>query len=192
MLLLLGVLPLLVAAVGGELVIVDRQGWAARAPQGAKQTLTAPVKYVILHHTSTPSCSTQKKCAAQVRAIQDDHMDTSAFHDIGYNFLVGGDGLVYEGRGWDTRGAFLKGWNVKAVGIALIGDFNHKAPSDAQLQVAQLLIAQGVKLGKLSGDHLLAGACQVGATRSPGQLTVNKIRSWPDWWSYSIKGASCK
>ncbi len=29
--------------------------------------------------------------------------------DIGYNFLIGGDGNVYEGRGWDRQGSHTIG-----------------------------------------------------------------------------------
>jgi N-acetylmuramoyl-L-alanine amidase len=37
---------------------------------------------------------------------------------------VGGDGNVYEGRGWHQVGAHTYGFNKKSVGIALIGDFS--------------------------------------------------------------------
>jgi hypothetical protein len=43
------------------------------------------------------------------------------FSDIAYNFLVGGDGKIYEGRGWDAEGAFARGFNKKSLGIAFIG-----------------------------------------------------------------------
>ena len=36
--------------------------------------------------------------------------------DIGYNFLVGEDGNVYEGRGWDTVGAHAAPHNTNSVG----------------------------------------------------------------------------
>lgn len=36
--------------------------------------------------------------------VQNYHMDTKGWADIGYNFLVGEDGLAYEGRGWDRLG----------------------------------------------------------------------------------------
>lgn len=36
-------------------------------------------------------------------------MESKNWDDIGYNFLVGGDGEVYEGRGWDKQGAHTKG-----------------------------------------------------------------------------------
>ena len=36
-------------------------------------------------------------------------MESKNWDDIGYNFLIGGDGGVYEGRGWDKQGAHTKG-----------------------------------------------------------------------------------
>jgi len=49
--------------------------------------------------------------------------------DIGYNFLVGGDGNVYEGRGWDNQGAHVKGQNRASYGGAFIGDFTNELPT---------------------------------------------------------------
>jgi N-acetylmuramoyl-L-alanine amidase len=49
-------------------------------------------------------------------------MDKKNFSDIGYNFLVGGDGETYEGRGWDMQGAFAKEFNNRSLGIAFIGN----------------------------------------------------------------------
>ena len=43
-------------------------------------------------------------------------MDERHWSDIGYNFLVGEDGRVYEGRGWDNEGAQAKGFNAQSVG----------------------------------------------------------------------------
>jgi N-acetylmuramoyl-L-alanine amidase len=36
--------------------------------------------------------------------------------DIGYNFLVGEDGNIYEGRGWTQTGAHCIGYNSKSIG----------------------------------------------------------------------------
>lgn len=41
--------------------------------------------------------------------MQTYHMESRNWDDIGYNFMVGGDGDVYEGRGWDKQGAHTKG-----------------------------------------------------------------------------------
>lgn len=45
---------------------------------------------------------------------------------IYFSFLVGGDGTVYEGRGWGIVGAHAKENNHDSVGIALLGNFNSK------------------------------------------------------------------
>ena len=36
--------------------------------------------------------------------------------DIGYSFLVGEDGNIYEGRGWNEIGAHTKGYNDVGLG----------------------------------------------------------------------------
>jgi len=50
-------------------------------------------------------------------------MDNKKWSDIGYNFLVGEDGNVYEGRGWGKKGAHSIPFNNKSIGICIIGDY---------------------------------------------------------------------
>ena len=50
-------------------------------------------------------------------------MNHNNWSDIGYNFLVGEDGNVYEGRGWSKRGAHAPTYNAESIGICVIGDF---------------------------------------------------------------------
>lgn len=40
-----------------------------------------------------------------------------------FSFAVGGDGKIYEGRGWKVVGAHAPGYNFNSVGICLIGDW---------------------------------------------------------------------
>ena len=40
----------------------------------------------------------------------------TGWRDIGYNFVIGGDGHVYEGRGWKVVGAHTSGYNKVHVG----------------------------------------------------------------------------
>ena len=43
--------------------------------------------------------------------------------DIGYSFLIGEDGNVYEGRGWDVVGAHTKGYNDVGLAFSILGNF---------------------------------------------------------------------
>ena len=71
----------------------------------------------------------------QVRNIQMFHIETRKWSDIAYNFLVGGDGLAYEGRGWDQVGAHTYGYNIKSIGIALVGTFMKELPPNRQVKL---------------------------------------------------------
>lgn len=51
-------------------------------------------------------------------------MDHNHWDDIGYNFLAGEDGNIYEGRGWGIKGAHSPSYNAISLGICLIGDFS--------------------------------------------------------------------
>lgn len=67
-------------------------------------------------------------------------MDERGWDDIAYNFLIGSDGAVYVGRGWDKQGAHSKGYNQKSVCIAFIGTFSEIVPPKAQLVAGNYLI----------------------------------------------------
>lgn len=47
-----------------------------------------------------------------------------------HSFLIGEDGLVYEGRGWTTKGAHSgKSWNAISIGITFMGNYMGEWPS---------------------------------------------------------------
>jgi len=106
--------------------IITRAQWGGRQPSGTPSTLATPVNIVVIHHTVTGTGTTQAACAPIVRSIQNHHMNTNGWLDIGYNFLVCEDGNIYEGRGWTRVGAHAVSWNSRSIGIAVIGDFTSK------------------------------------------------------------------
>ena len=60
--------------------------------------------------------------------------------DIGYSFLIGGDGLIYEGRGWNKKGAHTYCYNQLSYGIAFIGNYILSTPNDAMLQAYETFL----------------------------------------------------
>lgn len=116
-----------------------------------------------------------------MRYIQNFHMESENFDDIGYNFMIGGDGAVYEGRGWDSQGAHTKGYNRGSLGIAFIGTFTKYAPPARQLNVAKLLLEEGVRLKKLTPDYKLYGHRQFYGTESPGEKLYQILTTWKHW-----------
>ncbi|XP_068623264.1 peptidoglycan-recognition protein LB-like [Battus philenor] len=157
---------------------MSRQAWGARPPV-AERPLATPVPFVIIHHSYQPgACFTTEQCVRAMKIMQDVHQLHQGWDDIGYNFAVGSDGVVYEGRGWKNIGAHALGYNPDSIGIVLIGDWISEVPPANQLDAAQKLIALGVELGYISQDYVLMGHRQAGPTECPGEALFQEISSW--------------
>ncbi|XP_030373354.1 peptidoglycan-recognition protein LC isoform X3 [Scaptodrosophila lebanonensis] len=167
----------------GTLELVDVGRWGGSPSKHPLDRLSLPVHRVIISHTASESCESEEVCKYRVRVIQEFHMNGWGWDDVGYNFMVGGDGRIYVGRGWDCVGAHTKGYNMDSIGISFIGTFNKILPTEQQLQACQLLIAEGVRLKKLDPDYKLYGHRQLSATESPGALLYKIIKTWPHWSS---------
>ena len=80
---------------------------------------------------------------------------STGWDDIGYSFLVGDDGNIYEARGWDRVGAHTLGWNDKSKSIAVMGNFNYDLPSLLALKAINRLISCGVHQEKVLPNYNL-------------------------------------
>ncbi|KMY98588.1 peptidoglycan-recognition protein LC isoform X9 [Drosophila simulans] len=163
------------------LVILKVAEWGGRP---AKKTLDAqqlPINRVVISHTAAEGCESREVCSARVNVVQSFHMDSWGWDHVGYNFLVGGDGRVYEGRGWDYVGAHTKGYNKGSIGISFIGTFTTRKPNERQLDACKLLLEEGVRLKKLTPNYLLYGHRQLSATESPGEELYKIIKTWTHW-----------
>ncbi len=125
--------------------IISREAWGAeepdhtaRAEHGFYDAATNPegwlvyaeplweaLNTLVVHHTAS--------AIDGVRDIQRLHMERRGYADIGYHFLIGGDGLIYAGREVGARGAHTGGANTGTLGVALLGNFERGDPARAQL-----------------------------------------------------------
>ncbi|XP_013403046.1 uncharacterized protein LOC106168506 [Lingula anatina] len=163
--------------------LMPRAGWKARYPSGERDKLVLPAHRVIIAHTGGLYCgpTETQKCCEYVKSMQDDHMDGRKWYDIGYNFLVAEDGVIYEGRGWDYIGAHSYRWNNDSYGIAFIGDFRFQAPKERALTALKEFLKYSVYKQKLSPDYVLYGQCQVRPFESPGEELYKILMTWDHW-----------
>lgn len=101
--------------------------------------------------------------------------------DIGYSFLVGQDGNVYEGRGWHHVGAHTQGYNSRGFAASFMGNFMTHLPNAASMNAVKALIACGVQKGYISPSYHLYGHRDVGSTECPGDQLYKEIQSWPHY-----------
>uniref|UniRef100_U3JDD4 Peptidoglycan recognition protein 2 n=1 Tax=Ficedula albicollis TaxID=59894 RepID=U3JDD4_FICAL len=162
--------------------IVPRCLWGARPYRGTPAPLRPPLGSVFLHHTLEPArpCRTFSACARAMRDMQRFHQDTRGWDDIGYSFVVGSDGYLYEGRGWHWVGAHTKGYNTRGFGVGIVGDFTATLPDpDTLALVRDELLPCAVRSGHVRPDFTLHGHRQLGRTDCPGNALFQEIQGWP-------------
>jgi N-acetylmuramoyl-L-alanine amidase len=158
--------------------IVTRGEWGARAPR-SRTNMANPVPLAVVHHGASAACTDRAACIRMMQQYQNLHMDTNGWADIGYNFVVGEDGNVYEGRGWTTVGAHCPAYNSASIGICVIGDFTNRNPNAAAQTAVQRLIQCGVQRGSLPTAYGLRGHRDGCSTACPGNTFYNLLRTWP-------------
>lgn len=107
--------------------VVTRAAWGATDPGRICGEVHDPY-WLTIHHTVSPTPDSMT-VAQRLRGIQAYHVNTNGWCDVGYHFLVGADGRVYQGRSSEERvGAHAGGANTNNVGISYIGTFSTIAP----------------------------------------------------------------
>ncbi|KAJ8317122.1 hypothetical protein KUTeg_005026 [Tegillarca granosa] len=160
--------------------VISRDSWGARRPSSILP-ISTPVPLFFIHHTAGHTCFETNQCIQALKGIQNYHIDSRGYNDIGYSFLIGQDGNVYEGRGWNSQGAHTKNHNDHSFAASFMGNFMSHLPVQKALDAAQALIECGVAKGYIEGDYSLYGHRDVKATSCPGDSLYNHIRAWPHY-----------
>jgi hypothetical protein len=122
--------------------ICGRSCWC---PSGDCPIDTTPAPTVashfIVHHSAGQTTSAD--FAAVVRSYYDFHTGTNGWDDIGYNWLIDGNGIIYEGRGQGLQGAHFSCMNENTIGICVIGNYENATPTTEAINALQNFIAWG-------------------------------------------------
>ncbi|KAF4111911.1 N-acetylmuramoyl-L-alanine amidase [Onychostoma macrolepis] len=162
--------------------IIPRCMWGAAPPLVPLEPLSPPLLFLYIHHTKIPSkpCRNLQMCSKNMRAMQHFHQKGRGWYDIGYSFVVGSDGYIYEGRGWMSVGAHTKGHNTVGYGVAFIGNYTAHLPAQFDMElVHHHLVKCGVSNGFLHENFTILGHRQVVAgTGCPGESLYSEITTW--------------
>lgn len=191
--------------------VITRSEWGSPDPYGNlfKGTdrywppIHKPVKQIFIHHTVTSNF--QADPSAAVRAIWDFHANTRGWGDVGYNYLVDGNGNAYQGRlgGDNAVGGHVLDYNRGSLGVALLGCFDGSTtcrqlnggavgPSNQLISGLTSLLsnkATGFEIDPwgsnsfcdVNGQNCLnlptiTGHRDANQTSCPGELTVQKLQ----------------
>jgi N-acetylmuramoyl-L-alanine amidase len=137
-------------------------------------------RYIIVHHTATGK--------GKAKTIHRSHWERGFWNGLGYHFLIDngtlgkGDGQIEMSPRWIRQqcGAHCKAcdMNEKAIGIALVGNFNYKKPTPNQLQSLAFLLSVLRNYYQIPSSHIMGHRDVPGAkTECPGKLLpMNRLR----------------
>ncbi len=104
----------------------DRICWCPSCPVDSTPQLTDPT-HIIVHHSA--GFNESNNFASVVEYYWDLHVNTNGWDDIGYNWLIDPNGVIYQGRLDNYQGAHFSCINENTIGICMIGDYTSSVPS---------------------------------------------------------------
>lgn len=169
----------------------SRQEWKARSHQDNIDPFTRPINQFVVHHTAGSDFSSD----ATVRGIQDEHMNGNGWADIGYHYLVGSDGKIWEGREKKFVGAHVKGSNANTLGLTFLGCYDDEQCPKELKPVSQetphMFEAMGYLIANLAlyanvsnlNRNTVKGHLEMpnAATACPGNRVLSKIETIIEW-----------
>ena len=138
--------------------------WEAQAPERSW-------RWIVIHHSATD--------AGSAAAFDNFHRNGRHWDELGYHFVIGngggsGDGLIEVGPRWPKQkwGAHCRvgdneEYNYFGIGICLVGNFDKRRPSEAQMQSLARLVDYLAARYHVDPSHII-GHGSVGDTRCPG------------------------
>lgn len=152
-------------------VLIPKGNWSLEMTTGdCKTSLKLPVTKVIVRETVTDNCNNYSDCEQLVLNIQHKEMERYT-RDIQSNFLITGDGLIFEGLSWKCK---VEDENTQstAIWISLTGNslnflylknyINHR-----QYDSLKLFLTENQINGNLSPSYELIPYCCINSGFNP-------------------------
>ncbi|XP_013189417.1 peptidoglycan-recognition protein SB2 isoform X2 [Amyelois transitella] len=157
-----------------------RGDWQAMPPY-AVEFLQLPIRNVIIGHSATKSCADKYSCIESMLSIQQDHLRRD-YDDIGPNYLISADGLLFEGRGANVKPAMVKLWNSRSITVMFLGNYVNDTTQLVQFEHLNILFDVLVKEEILHRDYVIYGFCQISTfVVSPGPEIMKQMNRFSHW-----------
>ena len=154
-----------------------RKQWGANEKwHDGTRVLNKQVKQIHIHHTASGNGYRRKDVPGIIQGFYRYHTKSLGWSDIGYNVLVDRFGRAWVGRRGGlakrTRGAHTLGFNHASTGIAVIGTYTNRAPSQKSVRMVARLAAWQLD----RHDSPARGKVQVRSTGSTRFKKGRKVR----------------
>ena len=138
--------------------IWERESWNAAPPKGSYEKHLP--YFLTLHHTAGLRTVSWEDSKQEVLFLQDFHQNGRGWIDIGYHFLIDGEGSIFQGRPLEAVGTHVRGGNEGNVGIAAMGYYHEPyrhvlsaTQMDSLVALSRWLTSHGVDAETLKGHR---------------------------------------
>jgi N-acetylmuramoyl-L-alanine amidase len=155
-----------------SLNIISRAAWGARSWRSPVHSvpMSQRTHFLVHYHGGVPRHDRGDASAKEIEAI---HL-ANGWTGVGYNFIVGQDGEIREGRGWNLVGAHCPGHNTNGIGVYVAVGGDQEATEEAKASVVALYN----EASRLAGHALVKsyhGADY--ATACPGKKLIAWVKA---------------
>ena len=161
-----------------------RPEWGARPHKASRLNVVGGRwEKITVHHSDEVGATifngSFSQSAQAIRSIQRHHLDGNGWGDIGYHFLIDARGRIFEGRelAWQGAHAGNSQKNRRNIGICLLGDFNHGAPSTAACTALKGLLDDLRRVNSISLTKVLLHS-DLSNTECPGKHLAAWVKSY--------------
>ena len=155
--------------------VIDREAWNALPPSGT-QVAHQPYR-MTLHHTAMQRISTLQAGIEEMQFIQDFHMNTRGWKDIGYHYCIDDSGRIYEGVPDSIVGTHAGGANSGNIGISMMGYFESISPPPLMIQGLIDLYAYLAWHYGINPDSLMGHRDYTPTTGCPGDAGYTELEN---------------
>ncbi|XP_075212840.1 uncharacterized protein LOC142319441 [Lycorma delicatula] len=126
-----------------EPFFINRTGWNASSYKNHGICFSRnEILTIVVSQVGSDNCYDINSCSNIIKQleIEDNTFKESDKNQINYNFLIGGDGRVYEGRGWKCLADEFDAYSNRRISVAFVGNYSCTKPNHEEnlLQVLQL------------------------------------------------------
>lgn len=112
------------------------------------------IKKIIVHHTGETDVTNSRPSDEMVRAIYYYHTIVRGWGDIGYHYIIGKDGEIFEGKAGGDKivGAHVYCNNIGTIGVSVMGNFENISVSTKQINGLKAILAKLTQKYNLEPD----------------------------------------
>uniref|UniRef100_T1J1Z1 Peptidoglycan-recognition protein n=1 Tax=Strigamia maritima TaxID=126957 RepID=T1J1Z1_STRMM len=174
-------IPDLVSDIGkgcSEVPVISRRNWGSATNVSKDRKIEKPeytVILVVIHHTNGKHCKTKEECKRIIKDIEKFDIELMNKRDILMHFFIGGENMVFEGRGWGVEAEVIPDTSASLmINIAFIGNFTSETVPTKALHLAEKLIQCGIQRKQISKQYKVYGHNDLACTDCPGKELLAK------------------